>query len=306
MSLGVSPLPYSGRASGTCSDPRARDQPARGPSGDHLIANNRKAGPASGRQSRWRSHPPCRTRTRAFVSSGQNQIRDHLLPLGLRTKVQCQTPTATADQTADQHWDREPEIVGQGEIGYDWWHQSAQYRPDVIAERRRGRPNLGREPFVHVGWYLRAGTAAEQRPLNDIADHDDPIIGAQHIKERYGYAQQAGNNHRPAPADMVASPAPEHACQEYDRVGEDDRRRDQGRAQAKVLLQVRREHSVDRIVRHQTTSHPPAGERRVADHAALENAKQRHPYLAILGTLEPAVFDPYRRLFDKIAYIDDR
>src|SRR5215469_6440158 len=120
-----------------------------------------------------------------FFALRQNQIRDHFLALGLRTKVQCQAPAAAADQAADQHWDREPEIVGQGEIGYDWWHQSAQYRPDVIAERRRGRPNLGREPFVHVGWYLRAGTAAEQRPLNDIADHDDPIIGAQHIKERY-------------------------------------------------------------------------------------------------------------------------
>src|SRR5215472_15752637 len=43
----------AGRAS---SDPRARDQPACGPSGDHLIANNRKAGPTSARQSRWRSY----------------------------------------------------------------------------------------------------------------------------------------------------------------------------------------------------------------------------------------------------------
>src|SRR6516162_9444513 len=172
-----------------------------------------------------------------FFASGQNQIRDHFLPLGLRTKVQCQAPAAAADQAANQHRDREPQIVGQGEIGDDRWYQSAQYRPYVIAERRSCRPHLGREPLVHVGWYLRAGTAAEQRALNDIADHDDPIIGAQHIKERYGYAQYAGNNHRPAPANTVASPAPEHARQEYDSVGKDDRRRDQGRAQAKVFLQ---------------------------------------------------------------------
>src|SRR5215472_15993013 len=105
---------------------------------------------------------------------------------------------------------------------------------------------------------------------------------------------------------MVASPAPEYACQEYDCVGEDDWRRDQRRAEAKVFLQVRREHPIDPIIRHQTTSHPPAGERRVANHAALEDAKQRHPYFAILGTLDPAVFDPDRRLFYEIAYIDHR
>src|SRR5215470_7152869 len=128
-------------------------------------------------------------RTRALFSSSQNQIRDHFLPFGLRTKVQRQAPAAAADQAADQHRYREPQFVGQGKIGHDRWHQSAQYRPYVIAERRRGRPYLGWEPLVHVGWYLRAGTAAEQRALNDIAGHNDPVIGAQHIKERYGDSQ---------------------------------------------------------------------------------------------------------------------
>src|SRR6266481_7319595 len=146
--------------------------------------------------------------------SGEYQIRHHFLAPRLWAEEKSEAPTAAADNAADQHRNREPKLVVQRKIGDDGRHETAENRPQVIAEGARRRPHLGWKPLGHVGRHVSAGAAAEQGPLRDVADNDYPIVAAEHVSEGDRYAQQAGNDHGPAAADTVTRPAPEHACQE--------------------------------------------------------------------------------------------
>src|SRR6516165_5120294 len=66
-----------------------------------------------------------------------------------------------------------------------------------------------------------------------------------------------------------------------------------------------REERVDRIVSNKACRLKPAGGDSVAEHAGLEDLEQRHPYLALLSALQPAVLEPNCRLLDKVADVDE-
>ena len=53
----------------------------------------------------------------ATSGSGQHQIGHHFLALRLGAEEQCEAPAGPADDATDQHRDREPQIIVDGEIG---------------------------------------------------------------------------------------------------------------------------------------------------------------------------------------------
>src|SRR5205823_6029191 len=148
-------------------------------------------------------------------------------------------PADPADDATDQHRNREPEIVVDGEIGNYGRHDAAEDRSQMVTEGARRSPRLGRKPLGHVRWNLATGAAAKKRPLQNVADHDYPVIGTEHVEERHRDPQQPRDDHRPAATDPVADKSPRAARQEDYKVGNDDRRSDQCRAEAEVLLQMR-------------------------------------------------------------------
>src|SRR6516162_11037919 len=117
--------------------------------------------------------------------SGEHEVRYHVLAPRLGAEEECQAPAGCADHATDQHRPRKPEIMVNGEIGYHRRHNTAEYCPQMIAEGGRRSPRLGRKPLCHVRRHLAAGATAEQCPLHDKADHDYPVVVAEHIPERH-------------------------------------------------------------------------------------------------------------------------
>jgi len=72
-----------------------------------------------------------------------------------------------------------------GEIGDQRRYDTAKDCPQMIAEGARRRPRLGRKTLGHVRRHLAADAAAEERPLQDVADHDHREVVAEHIPERH-------------------------------------------------------------------------------------------------------------------------
>ena len=69
---------------------------------------------------------------------------------------------------------------------------------------------------------------------------------------------------------------------------------------------MRREQCPNRVVEDEIARHPPARQQGVAQHSPLENLDQRCANLALLFQLTASVLDPDRRLFDKVADVNDR
>jgi hypothetical protein len=72
-----------------------------------------------------------------------------------------------------------------------------------------------------------------------------------------------------------------------------------------VMLQMRREQRVDRIIGDEPGRAKPARHKCVAKHAGHEDFEERHPDLALLGALQSAVLQPDRGLFDEEADVDE-
>src|SRR6516225_11208029 len=105
---------------------------------------------------------------------------------------------------------------------------------------------------------------------------------------------------------MVCRPTPPTHRQKPDEVREREGRRDQARAEVQILLEMRGEERVDRVVDDEGARYPPAGHERVEEEAALEDADERHADFTFLLALQPSVLHPNRRLLDELAHIEDR
>src|SRR6202011_1974866 len=103
----------------------------------------------------------------------------------------------------------------------------------------------------------------------------------------------------PAAADPIGKPAPERTRKEKYQALEHDRQCHQSGAEVQILLEIGRKQRADRVADDKGAGHPPARSQRVAEHASLEDAEQRYANLAVLGALQPPVFDPDLRLFDE-------
>src|SRR6202048_1762837 len=83
--------------------------------------------------------------------SGDDQIRHHFLAPRLGAEEKSEAPTAAADNAADQHRNREHKLVVPRKIGDARRTETAENRPQVIAEGARRPPHLGWKPLGHVG-----------------------------------------------------------------------------------------------------------------------------------------------------------